>query len=516
MALEDELRQQLSQLGTELNRRTKEHQVLTSYRVGNAPLPAAVVRAKITSAYQILMPFASSNWAGLIVDSSLDRLALAGVRSENTKADDAVWGIWQDNQMDSESKLGHDAALTDGRRFALIWPGDDGKPEITLDDSSQMIVAYKEGSRRHRVCAMRRWVDDDGIPYATLYRPDGIYKFVGSKSNVTVIQTPAIGPLVATPGQPGLAASPAERFVASVAGVQDRLDGAKGDWRPREVSGEEWPLPNPFGIVPVVEIAVNRRLQPGIFGSAAGDFSHSTGHIDRINILTFLGLVVAFWMGFPLRALIGDRILHDDDGNPVAPFVAMADTVTQIEDPQAKLDQFAAADLKNLSVEEHVKQLAAITKTPAHYLIAEMVNLSADAIRAAEGALNSKVTNHKDSLGEGWEEVMRLAGKMLDPGAVDLSPRAEVLWEDHEARSMAERADAALKLKDIMPWQPLAEKILGATQDEIARWESMRASEGLNQLIAQTSTPTPPQQPGGPPGGNQEAQKQPPQLTAVA
>jgi hypothetical protein len=83
--------------------------------------------------------------------------------------------------MDSEQKLAHTAALLAGRAFATVWPDDDGEPEIVLDGADQMIVQYREGSRRNREAAMRHWIDDDGVPMATLYRPDGIYKFQGPK-----------------------------------------------------------------------------------------------------------------------------------------------------------------------------------------------------------------------------------------------------------------------------------------------------------------------------------------------
>lgn len=471
--IESELKEQLKMLGNELDRRSRWHRVLGGYYEGDAPLPTAVVKAKITSAYQILMPFASSNWAGLIVDSVQDRLEIAGLRSGDKAVDDLIWGLWQDNQMDSETKLAHNATLVDGRCFALVWPDEDtGKPAISLDDESQMIVAYAEGSRRKRECAMRRWVDEKGVPYATLYRPDGIYKFVGPKSGLEQRSTETgIGPL--TMGAP---------MGAIGKGGDGTFTVDSGTWERREVDNEEWPLANPLGVVPVVEVAVNRRLKPGCFGYARGEFEHTTGHLDRINILTFLGLVVAFWMGFPLRAIIGDRILKDDEGNDMPPFRVMGDQVAQFEKPETKLESFPAADLSNLSVEEHVKHLAAITKTPAHYLLAEMVNLSADAIRASEAALASKVTNHKASLGEGWEEVMRLVGLTSDR-EVQLSPRAEVLWADHESRSMAERADAAVKLKEILPWQALAERVLGATQNEIGRWEAQRAGDALSALM---------------------------------
>jgi hypothetical protein len=225
-----------------------------------------------------------------------------------------------------------------------------------------------------------------------------------------------------------------------------------------------------------------------VWGHARGEYGHCLGLIDRINLLTFLGLVVAFWMGFPVRAVIGDRILRDDDGKVIPPFNVEADTIAQLENPNARLDSYEAADRGNLSIYPELAQLAAITKTPRHYfpLAQAMANLSADAIRADEGALNAKVVKHKSSAGEGWEEVLRLCGLMVDQ---PLSPRAELVWLDHESRSLAERADAATKLAPIMPWQALAEHVLNATQDEIARWEAMRASDALGQLVAAAKVP---------------------------
>jgi hypothetical protein len=195
-------------------------------------------------------------------------------------------------------------------------------------------------------------------------------------------------------------------------------------------------------------------------------------------------LVVAFWQGFPVRAVIGDRILRDDDGNVIQPFAATADSVVQFENPAVKLDQFDAADRGTLAIFSELSQLAAITKTPRHYfpLAQAMSNLSADAIRADEGALNAKVIDHKASAGEGWEEVLRLCALMVDSNS-PLSPRAELVWLDHESRSLAERAAAASQLASIMPWQVLAERVLNATQDEIARWEVLKASDTLAQLV---------------------------------
>jgi hypothetical protein len=454
---EDQLNAELAQLNAELDRRGRRYRLLDSYYEASAAVPAAVARARVVQAYRMLMPVASAPWGSLVVDSVQDRLEVAGIRSDLPEVDKQVWRVWQDNQMDSESKLAHNSALLSGRAFALVWPGATGQPEISLDSAEQMIVRYREGSRRQRVAALRRWMDGD-TPNVTLYRPDAIYKFQGPKNS------------------------------SGMAGTQ---------WQRREVPGEEWPLPNPLNVVPVVEIALNRRLKPGSFGYARGEFEHCIGLIDRINLLTFLGLVVAFWMGFPLRGVIGERIIRDDDGNALPPFEVNADTVFQLENPEAKLAQYQAADRKNLSVFAELDQLSTVTKTPRHYFPLEqgMSNLAADAIRASEGALHAKVTAHKASAGEGWEEVLRLAGRMLDQ-PVDLPADAALLWKDHESRSLAERADAATKLKDLVPWQSIAETVLNASQDDIKRWGDQRAADmranGVLELFRAATAVQPP------------------------
>jgi hypothetical protein len=452
-ALMAELRTQLSTLGTPLMGRARELKRMERYFGGDSPLPAPIVKAKVTKAYKMLMPMATAPWASVIVRSVQDRLAVVGVSdNENQAAADACWGVWQDNQMDSEQKLAHQAALLAGRAHATVWPDDDGDPEIILDGADQMIVQYREGSRRNRQVAMRHWIEGDR-PMATLYRPEGIYKFQGPRNS------------------------------SAAEGTQ---------WEAREVPDEPWPLPNPLGVVPVVELAVNRRLVPGSFGYAHGEYEHVTGLLDRINLLTFLGLVVAFWMGFPLRAVIGDKILRDDDGKPMAPFEVAADSVAQFENPGAKLDQFAAADRGNLSIVGELAQLAYLTSTPAHYFPLEtgLSNISADTIRALEGGQDAKVDGHQGSLGDGHLEVLRLGGLMLDD-AVTLSKRAQLMWKDSQSRSLAERADAAVKLKDILPPELVAEYALNMGRDEINKLRAAQANDAFTQLLSAAETPAP-------------------------
>lgn len=474
MALEDDLRSQLRRMGAELARRAATERRLDQYYDGDCPLPEAIVTSKLTKAYRLLMPMAEAPWGSLVVDSVTDRLEVTGISSDDDDVDGALWGVWQDNALDAESRLAHNAAVVSGRAFALIWPNGRGEPEITYETGSQMIVEYREGSRRERQAAMRQWVDDDGRPYATLYRPEAIYKFIAPK-----------GDGMPEPGAPIIPTSETRWIGGTGAGQAIR-------WERREVPGEPWPLANPYGIVNVVELPVNRRLKPGRYGFARGEFAKCTGLLDRINLLTFLGLVVAFWLGFPLRGVIGNTIMRDDENNPIAPFNVGADELFQLENPDAKLAEYKAADRSNLSIYAELDQLATITHTPRHYFPLQqgMSNLSADAIRASEGGLVAKIPTHKSTLGEGHEETLRVAGLML-PSPVQLSQRAELQWSDHETRSLAERADAALKLKDILPQTAILEHVLNATAEQIARWQADRAQDAMTRLLDAAMQPAP-------------------------
>jgi hypothetical protein len=458
MAIDPKLQAMLDKLGSKLATRGSREAILDGYYSGAAPLPRAVIASKMTNAYAMLMSQATAPWAATVVDAVGDRMEVTGVDSGDKAVDSALWGLWQDNQTDAESKLVHTSALISGRAYGMVWPDpddDDGRPEFSFDSSAQMIVQFEEGSRRERQAALRYWNDDDDpddVPCATLYLPSGIYKFVGAAKGVH-------GPQGVT-------------------------------WEQRMVDGEEWPVPNPYGVVPVVELPVNRRLKPGCFPYARGEFEHVLQVIDRINLLTFLGLVVAFSLGFPLRVLIGEKIIRDDDDNPLPPFNVGADQLAQLENPDAKIDQFSAADRSNLSITGELAQLSSLTRTPITYFPTggTISNLSADAIRGLESGLVAKIPQHKVSLGEGWEELLRVGGRMLDE-PVELSPRAELQWSDHENRSLAERADAASKLVNILPWQALAEYVLNLTAEQIARIQSQRAGDALSQLVAAATKP---------------------------
>ena len=451
---ENELRAQLKRLGDELDRRVPIVSTLDDRYDGGYPLPPLVQEAKVTRAYRTLMDLAGSNWAKLIVDSVEERLEIQGIRFGDGQADEQAWDIFQSNGLDAESSMLHQSTLTDARAYAIVW-GDgatDPEPKVTLEHASLCVCEYEAGSRRKAAAALRRWKDGKRW-YANLYRPEAIYKFQSQSDG-------------------------------------DEIPVEAQSWVRREPDGEQWPLVNPFGDVPVVEFAVNRTLRPARFGTGVGEFEPNLRHMDRINYKMFCGLVALTWSGFPLRALIGDPILRDDDGKPLKPFDVVASELVQIENPDGKLVQLPEAKIDNYSPEMDIKHLAALTKTPASYLLPGMINLSDDAIRGMERALVAKAKRHHRSLGEAWEDVVRLALRVKDPD----DPRgrdqsAQIIWTDPESRSLAERADAAVKLDAIgIPKGVIMSKVLGMTPQEIARAKTEGGDDILESLMRANGT----------------------------
>ena len=450
---EEQARDKVVQLTPELDKRAKTFTGLEGYYTGECPLPEVIKRAEVTQAYKLMMGFAQTNYAKLIVKAATSRMQIGGIRSADENADKALWEVWQANHMDAESRRALDTVLTHGRVFALPWAtrGQD-MPQITMELPDTVIVEYREGSRYDRVCALRRWIDEDTkVPHATLYDDEAIYRFSGPKN---------------TSGS-----------------------GADTPWAPRD--GVEFMETHPWRTVPAVEIATNRAVRAGRYGGrAVGDFEGSVGLLDRINVLEFLRLVIAFSQGFPVRVIIGQKIQKDDNGNAIQPFKLAADLLAQLENPNAKIHELQAADIKGFgeALDHDVLSLAGVCMTPAYFLRSVPIqNVSADTIRASDAPLQARIEDHKPNLSEGFEELLRVTGRML-PTPVDLPSGAEAVWINRESYSLAERADAAVKFMSAgLPWQFVGEHVLNLTQEEISRYEVGQAGNVLTALLQQNA-----------------------------
>lgn len=400
------------------------------------------------------------NWVQVVSDSPVERMTVTGVKPYGVdQADAESMRVWQVNGLDADSQLGFLGSVMSARSFALVWgdPDDDETPVVTFEDASSCIVAYEPGSRRKRRAALRRWQDGDKY-MAVLYLPDEVWKFE----------------------------RPVERRVKTedMASVDTMLD----DWKPRELRDEPNPQPNPMGVVPVVEL-FNRPL---LADDPISDVAGVVPMQNAVNLLWAQLFTASDYAAFPQRVVLGAErpmipVLNEAGDviaeKPLDLEKLAADRIAFITGENAKIAEWTAANLEAYTkvIEVAVGHIAAQTRTPQHYLIGKMANLSADALLAAETGLVKRVEEKQLWYGQALRELFALIALAQGDDEKAKSLRAGyMLWADAESRSQAQLADALLKLKQIgFPFQFLAQKF-GLTPAEVVDLLAMIERE--NQL----------------------------------
>jgi hypothetical protein len=431
----------VSRLEKKLAARRGYVDLMGRYYVGDHPLP--IPHEKVRTAFQRMLRSSRANWTGLIVDAVAERLHVDGFRLGGDQAGDAdAWAIWQGNDLDAESELVHTEALVSGETFVTVWnnPKDAEMPLITAEHPSQMVAEADRANPRELAAALKVWEDDwTGGKLATLYLPDGIYKYQAPKQS--------------------------------------------SEWREREEK-----LANPLGTVPVAVF----RNRPRLITGGRSEIEDVTDIQDRINKTIFDRAMASEYASFRQRYSIGMEIPRDDAGNPKAPFEVAIDHLWMAEDENVKFGEFSATDLVPYikACESDITMMAAISRTPPHYLLGAMVNISGDALKAAESGLSSKAASRTRQFGEAWERVLRLAFSVLDdPRGKERS--SEVIWHDVETRTEGERVDALTKMASLgVPRAALWEK-WGAAPQEIDRWQGMAFEEALTAVAAEPLGPRP-------------------------
>lgn len=468
-------------LENELDSRMRLIQIYEDYYEGRHKLNFAT--AKFREAFAGQIAAVSDNWMPLVIRASVERLRVQGFRlgePGDLRGDDDAWRIWQENQLDADSGLAFTEAAKIGEAALMVWQAPQDRPgvfgrlfqrrggpqaEITVEHPAQIVVARKPGNRRKRAAALKKWREDDGRVCATLYLPDWVYRY--------------------------------ER------------DAAGGKWRARE--NAVFATRNPLGVVPVVPVVNDPHMLPCFPPRAMLDSPHYAPPVaiglgwsdlapvistqDRINKYLCDAMVAAEFHGYPQRYATGLEVPVDDEGNPVEPVVA-ASRMLITADPDVKFGQFALGDIGQLlqGATQATESLAARTRTPPHYLLGQIVNVSGDTLKAAETGLVSKVKDKQRSYGESIEEAMRLAFAIEGDKAKAGAAMAEVDWVPPESRSESEHVDSLVKKLSIgVPVQQLWSDA-GYSPQQIAQFRAMLQEQALDQGIfdVQGLPPEPP------------------------
>jgi hypothetical protein len=404
----------------------------------------------------------SDNWCASVVDATAERQRWTGFRLYGAKkADQDLGRVMRTNGADIDFGLAATEAQYARRAFMTVWgnPDDESTPVVDFESPTQMVLEYEPGSRRKRRAALKRWTDEDGVTHATLYAPDFIWKFTQGSA----------------------------LFLPSSLGL---------DWRPRLSGDEPWPLPNPLGVVPVVEIA-NRTT---LIGAPLSAISGVAAMQDAINLIWSHLFTASDFAALPQRVILGAELpkipVLDENGQKIGEKVidlpeANIKRIMNLEGPNAKIAEWSPAKFDGFLdvITTGVNHIANQTRTPAYYMMGgtTFANIGAEAIKALDAGLVQKVKNlndvQSDPMREGAVLILKAQGedekaKAMAAGSTEFA--------DIEIRSDAQLADSLTKYASIgFPFEWLAKQKI-SDPDElkwvIEKWEKQQADPTMERI----------------------------------
>lgn len=422
---------------------------------------------------------AKIGWARTYLGSLEERLDIEGFRlAGESKADDRLWQWWQANQMDVESGLAHTEAMVHGRAYVTIAaPNEKDPSNDPLRDSSTPIIKVESPltmyaelnpltGRVNKAIRVYETNGEDGRPvrHVTVYLPRGTYGYVESN--------------------------------------------ARSGWT------LEFKVDHNMGVVPVVCILNKERIDQKNGTSEIKPELRSL--IDAASRLLMNLQATAELMAIPQRVLFGLDESEIANLQGQAAWEAYVANILAFEDPDGKIAQFAAAELRNFAdgMEILRKEAAGVTGLPPQYFTFATDNpASAEAIQASENRLVKKAERKCKIFGEGWEDVMRIAMKVMDKEIPKAAFRMETVWRNPATPTFAAMADGVVKLataatpdgRPILPVESARIKMGWGQEerDEMEKFDKNNAKSRLADLYGQAVAPSF-QAPGQPQPTNQQ------------
>lgn len=400
---------------------------LDRYYSGNPPLSFLAPEAR--EALGNRFGRMASNFCRLTVTSISERLRLTGFTRDG-QPDPALWTDWTRNDLDQLSATLHREALTLGTAYCIVWADAYGQPTISVESAHQM-TALRDPGTRQITAAVKRWNTAKGSE-AVLYLPDRITRYKSDSQNAT-------------------------------AGAQFRVTET---------------IENPLQVVPVVEFRNSDRL----LDDGVSELRDVIPLQDALNKLLADLMVGSEYFARPRRWATGIQLEESEDGEEISP-IPETDRMMHVEAEDAKFGQLPASDLGSYdtAIRTIISQIMAVSSLPGHYTgIVANQPPNADGLRAAEASLTARVEQRQHTFGRSWEKVAALAHAIrtnTDPLAAEIS----VTWADPATRSVAQEADAVVKLfqAGLLPATAALEK-LGYSEDQIQRIRDARRGEALD------------------------------------
>ncbi|AHY26829.1 portal protein [Mycobacterium phage ZoeJ] len=402
------------------------------------------------------------NVLALVRDSFAQNLSVVGYRNALAQENDPAWEMWQRNRMDARQAEVHRPALTYGASYVTVTPSDKG-PVFRPRSPRQILAVYDDPTLdAWPQYALETWVaKKDAKPHrrGVLYDDTYIYEL-------------DLGPL-STAEIEGAPSKPPQ--IVEVTDVYPH--GATFDGEP---------------VCPVVRFVNGRDADDMIVGEVAP----LIGDQQAINSVNFDRLIVSRFGANPQRVISGWT------GSKAEVLKASALRVWTFEDPEVKAQAFPPASVEpyNLILEEMLQHVAMVAQISPAQVTGKMINVSAEALAAAEANQQRKLAAKRESFGESWEQLLRLAAEMDNDPDTAADSGAEVMWRDTEARSFGAVVDGITKLAAAgIPIEHLLQMVPGMTQQQAqAIKDALRGGEVkslVDKLLSNEPAPVPPPPP---------------------
>jgi hypothetical protein len=392
------------------------------------------------------------NVLGMVRDSFAQNLSVVGYRTATSKDNLPAWDNWQRNKMDARQGEIYRPALTYGVSYVAITPSKDG-PVFRPRSPRQLIALYRDPQiDPWPQYALETWIDTTG----------GRAVRKGNFFDETYIYPLNLGPLL-------------NQFVTMDAERVNNL------FPPSILDEDEPPKKHGSQYCPVVRYINARDADDMIVGEIEPLITQQRA----INEVNFDRLVVARFGAFPQKVIAGWS------GTKSEVLAASARRVWSFEDPDVKTASFPAASVEpyNALLEEMMGHVALTAQISPSTVTGKMINISADALAAAEAQQQRKLAEKRDSFGESHEQLLQCAAEMQGDAGTAADTSAEVQWRDTEARTFGAVVDGVVKLATAgVPIEKLLPMVPGMTQQQIVgiEQELQKAKvEALRQQLQQ-------------------------------
>lgn len=409
-----------------------------------------------TPEYKELAARSEAPWGALIITSVAQTLFVEGYRRPDAPEDSSAWQIWQANGWDARQVAVHRAVLTYGLTYGTCVPGTtlsgDPMPVIRGVSPREMIALYEEpADDEWPVVALRVRRTKKDSPLRLALFDDG---------KIHHLTTP----------------NPGEKITYVREEIHD------------------------VGVTPVVRYTNRFDLE----GRAAGEIEPFIPLLGRIDQTVFDRLVVQRFASWVVRTIAGMDLSKtaEENGTTIATALVRlrAQDILTAPDADTKFGSLPASPLEGFikGEERDLTDLSAVSQTPAFELLGQMANMGAEALAAAKSSQTAKSNETKHTLGEGHEQLLRLADHVAgnQEGASDFM--AEVRWADTSIRSLAQAVDALGKLATMLGFPPelLWSKVPGFTKQDVDEAKKrLEDNGGIDQLMREFLESTAPPEP---------------------